>query len=80
MPIGDVDRLRLKELGGGGLLDIGCYVISLACMVFGEMPESVTAVGNLLSTGEFIRSYSAQSLEITMVNKIHNQTIKIFYE
>ena len=52
MPICDLDRIRLKELGGGGLLDIGCYMISLACMVFGEMPESVTAVGNLLSTGK----------------------------
>ena len=52
VPIGDVERVQKLELGGGGLIDIGCYLVSLACMVFGEMPESVTAVGNLFPTGE----------------------------
>lgn len=50
-PSSHVDRLTKLELGGGGCLDRGIYVISLACMVFGEIPESITAVGNLLSTG-----------------------------
>ena len=51
VPIVDVERIKQKELGGGGCLDIGVYLISLACMVFDEMPESVTAVGSLMSTG-----------------------------
>lgn len=51
MPIAGVERVRDLELGGGGLIDIGCYLVSIACMVFGEMPKSVTAVGNLFSTG-----------------------------
>ncbi|XP_018428157.1 PREDICTED: trans-1,2-dihydrobenzene-1,2-diol dehydrogenase-like [Nanorana parkeri] len=41
-----------KELGGGALLDIGCYCLQFALMVFkGEKPESVTAKGFLYETG-----------------------------
>nr|XP_033816667.1 trans-1,2-dihydrobenzene-1,2-diol dehydrogenase isoform X2 [Geotrypetes seraphini] len=45
-------RLVEKELGGGVLLDIGCYCIQFACMVFGgEKPESITATGFQYETG-----------------------------
>ncbi|KAM8927757.1 trans-1,2-dihydrobenzene-1,2-diol dehydrogenase-like [Pelodytes ibericus] len=41
-----------KELGGGALLDIGCYCIQFALMVFkGEKPETVTAKGFLHESG-----------------------------
>ncbi|KAM4703435.1 trans-1,2-dihydrobenzene-1,2-diol dehydrogenase-like [Rhinophrynus dorsalis] len=41
-----------KELGGGALLDIGCYCVQFALMVFnGERPESVTAKAFLYDTG-----------------------------
>ncbi|KAM4650886.1 trans-1,2-dihydrobenzene-1,2-diol dehydrogenase-like [Discoglossus pictus] len=47
-----VPRAVQKELGGGALLDIGCYCIQFALMVFnGERPESVTAKGFLYDTG-----------------------------
>ncbi|KAG8433998.1 hypothetical protein GDO86_012380 [Hymenochirus boettgeri] len=47
-----VPRAVQKELGGGSLLDIGCYCIQFALMVFnGENPESVTAKGFLYETG-----------------------------
>ncbi|KAM8927942.1 trans-1,2-dihydrobenzene-1,2-diol dehydrogenase-like [Pelodytes ibericus] len=47
-----VPRAVQKELGGGGLLDIGCYCLQFALMVFnGERPESVTAKGFLYDTG-----------------------------
>lgn len=46
-----VERFQKPELGGGGLLNLGIYPIQLACMVFGEMPESITAIGNLNSYG-----------------------------
>uniref|UniRef100_A0A8C5WKC6 Trans-1,2-dihydrobenzene-1,2-diol dehydrogenase n=1 Tax=Leptobrachium leishanense TaxID=445787 RepID=A0A8C5WKC6_9ANUR len=47
-----VPRAVQKELGGGALLDIGCYCIQFALMVFsGEKPESVTAKGFLYETG-----------------------------
>nr|XP_028559599.1 trans-1,2-dihydrobenzene-1,2-diol dehydrogenase-like [Podarcis muralis] len=47
-----IPRCVEKELGGGGLLDIGCYCIQFACMVFnGEKPESILASGFLHDTG-----------------------------
>ncbi|XP_053308034.1 trans-1,2-dihydrobenzene-1,2-diol dehydrogenase-like [Spea bombifrons] len=47
-----VPRAVEKELGGGALLEIGCYCIQFALMVFnGERPESVTAKGFLYETG-----------------------------
>ena len=53
MPISESERVKQMELGGGGLIDIGVYTVSLSCMVFGEMPVSITAVGNLMSTGKW---------------------------
>ena len=48
----EVDRVKLKELGGGGLLDIGCYAVMFANLVFGrEKPERIVASGTLLETG-----------------------------
>ena len=44
-------RLDSPELGGGAVLDVGVYTVSLATMVFGERPESVHAAGWLTSTG-----------------------------
>ncbi len=40
----EADNVRLKrELGGGGLLDVGCYCVNLCRMIAGREPESVTA-------------------------------------
>jgi predicted dehydrogenase len=41
----------VRELGGGGLMDIGCYCTSFARFLAGEEPKSVTAVANFHSTG-----------------------------
>ncbi|XP_045175459.2 trans-1,2-dihydrobenzene-1,2-diol dehydrogenase-like isoform X2 [Mercenaria mercenaria] len=51
VPISQVERLRDVKLGGGACLDIGIYTIQFACLIFGEMPESITAVGNLMKSG-----------------------------
>ncbi len=38
----DPNNIRnIKEAGGGGLMDIGCYCISLARFIFGEEPKRV---------------------------------------
>lgn len=42
-----VERVKDVKRGGGGLLDIGIYVVQFACFVYKEMPESITAIGNL---------------------------------
>ncbi|HEY0603215.1 MAG TPA: Gfo/Idh/MocA family oxidoreductase [Herpetosiphonaceae bacterium] len=39
------ENIRLsKELGGGALMDVGCYGVSLARLVTGEEPSAVTAI------------------------------------
>jgi predicted dehydrogenase len=48
---GDVGhRILNPALGGGALLDIGVYLVSLASMLFGE-PESITATSGPAVTG-----------------------------
>lgn len=44
-------RLIDPRLGGGSVLDVGVYTISLATMVFGERPKRIHACGTLLDTG-----------------------------
>ena len=40
----DPDNIRNKpEMGGGALMDIGCYCISLSRFLFGSQPQSVSA-------------------------------------
>jgi predicted dehydrogenase len=34
---------NMADFGGGGLMDIGCYCVSLARLLFGREPERVTA-------------------------------------
>jgi len=46
------DRIVNKTMGGGGLLDIGCYEIQYATMLFdGTMPTQIQAVGSLNKWG-----------------------------
>ncbi|XP_066484691.1 trans-1,2-dihydrobenzene-1,2-diol dehydrogenase-like [Tiliqua scincoides] len=77
-----VPRCVEKELGGGGLLDIGCYCVQFACMVFnGEKPESILASGFLHDTGvdttvSIILNYSGKRqaiLTCTMTAKMPNR-------
>ncbi|KAL4220378.1 hypothetical protein ACF0H5_020783 [Mactra antiquata] len=49
IPNAGVERIKNLDMGGGGILDIGIYVVQFACLVYGEMPESITAVGTLLN-------------------------------
>jgi len=44
-------RLFNKALGGGALLDIGIYVLSLASMVLGPTPQEVVSTAQLGETG-----------------------------
>lgn len=51
VPISQVDRVNDLKLGGGGLLDIGIYLVQLACFVFNEMPEKITARAGFFESG-----------------------------
>ncbi len=46
-----VSRLFANALGGGGILDVGCYPVSLARLLLNEEPTTVKAHGHLGSTG-----------------------------
>ncbi|XP_038238187.1 trans-1,2-dihydrobenzene-1,2-diol dehydrogenase-like [Dermochelys coriacea] len=51
-PMENILRLVKKELGGGAILDIGCYGLQFANMVLtGEQPESIIASGFLFPSG-----------------------------
>jgi predicted dehydrogenase len=54
-------RLFDPELGGGALLDLGVYPVSLASMVFGEIPRRVASAAVIGSTG--VDEQSAAVLE-----------------
>lgn len=43
-------RMLAPELGGGALLDLGVYAVSLASLVLGA-PESITAAATMAATG-----------------------------
>ncbi|ESP05122.1 hypothetical protein LOTGIDRAFT_208067 [Lottia gigantea] len=47
----DVERIKYKKLGGGGMLDVGIYPILLTNMFFKGRPESITAQGFLSEEG-----------------------------
>ncbi len=48
--VGQLDRLRLPELAGGALLDMGVYCLNFAAMVLGA-PDRIRATGVLTETG-----------------------------
>lgn len=52
-------RLFANALGGGGILDVGCYPVSMARLILGE-PDSVQAHGHLGRSG--VDEWSAAQL------------------
>ncbi|XP_030386417.1 trans-1,2-dihydrobenzene-1,2-diol dehydrogenase-like [Scaptodrosophila lebanonensis] len=47
----DSARIVRKDMGGGIVLDIGCYAIQLVVLVFQEAPKSIKAEGKINSNG-----------------------------
>ena len=45
------ENARLKKRGGGALLDVGCYGVSVARWMMGEDPESVQSTAHFNSEG-----------------------------
>lgn len=51
-PFSDPENIRLKpDVGGGALLDVGSYAVSLVRMVAGERPTHVTACARWAASG-----------------------------
>ncbi|XP_068099012.1 trans-1,2-dihydrobenzene-1,2-diol dehydrogenase-like isoform X2 [Hyperolius riggenbachi] len=79
-----VARTVEQELGGGALLDIGCYCVQFALTAFsGEKPDSITAKGFLHETGvdetvTIILQYPGKRqavLTCTFVTELPNQAV-----
>jgi dihydrodiol dehydrogenase / D-xylose 1-dehydrogenase (NADP) len=51
MPPNPASRLYNPALGGGGLLDVGVYTVSLSSMVFGRTPAQVASLAHIGATG-----------------------------
>ena len=51
LPLDKVARIRRRELGGGGLMDIGCYAVQACNAVFPGKPEKIEAQGCFFEEG-----------------------------
>lgn len=49
--LSDVDRLRMKGLGGGTILDLGVYTIQVSLWAFRDAPTKIVAKGQLNEEG-----------------------------
>ncbi|SVA19396.1 uncharacterized protein METZ01_LOCUS72250, partial [marine metagenome] len=49
-PFNAEHRLFANDLAGGGIMDVGCYPVSMARLIVGEEPERVTGHGRLGET------------------------------
>jgi dihydrodiol dehydrogenase / D-xylose 1-dehydrogenase (NADP) len=47
----DIARILEKKLGGGSMLDFGCYLVSIATMIFDQRPINISAIGKLNKDG-----------------------------
>ena len=60
-PFSESGRLYAAELGGGGIMDVGCYPVSMCRLIVGSEPTRVVATGKLAQTGADI--YTSALLE-----------------
>lgn len=84
-PFSPASRLYAAELGGGGIMDVGCYPVSMSRMIAGSEPIDVAAVGKLAPTDADI--YTAALLSFadgvgahvaTGVGQQLDNTVRIF--
>jgi predicted dehydrogenase len=83
----EADNIRnVREYGGGGLMDIGCYPIKTSRMVFGEEPVRVSAsvvrdprFGNIDSVTSAILEYPSGPCIFTCSTQIMLQQSMRFY-
>ena len=50
-PFDPNSRLHSNELAGGGIMDVGCYPVSMARLIAGAEPERIEAFAKLAETG-----------------------------
>ena len=62
-PFSSESRLYAAELGGGGIMDVGCYPVSMARLIAGSEPTEVTATGKIAQTGADIYTAALLSFD-----------------
>ena len=50
-PFSAESRLYRNDLAGGGIMDVGCYAVSMCRLIAGQEPEEVRAVASFAETG-----------------------------
>lgn len=50
-PFSADSRLYRNDLAGGGIMDVGCYAVSMCRLIAGEEPKEVRAVASFAETG-----------------------------
>ena len=50
-PFNPASRLHSNDLAGGGIMDVGCYPVSMARLIAGEEPDAVAGFATLGETG-----------------------------
>ena len=84
-PFNAESRLHSNELAGGGIMDVGCYPISMARLVAGEEPAEMAGFAKLGETGvdrwasALLRFPSGLIARVsTAVSLALNNTVRIF--
>ncbi len=62
-PFSETSRLYAAELAGGGIMDVGCYPVSMARMIAGSEPTDLAATGMLARTGVDLYTSALLSFE-----------------
>ena len=84
-PFNPEGRLFASELAGGGIMDVGCYPISLTRLIAGSEPIALHASGVLAETGVDLYSAALLTFEngisahvATGVGQQLDNTVKVF--
>ena len=84
-PFNAESRLHKNELAGGGIMDVGCYPVSMARLVAGEEPADIAGFATLGETGvdrwasALLRFPSGLIARVsTAVSLTLNNTVQIF--
>lgn len=62
-PFSETSRLYAAELAGGGIMDVGCYPVSMARMIAGSEPTDLAATGMLARSGVDLYTSALLSFE-----------------
>lgn len=78
-PLADVDRLRMKQLGGGTVLDLGVYTIQVILWAFRAAPTKIVAKGKLNEDGVDLEVSDLTLEKLRRVLCTSSLSLKLFF-